>query len=107
MGLTVREGAARPLPPRRSSLPRPLMLATVTRPKPGRSGSDEVKRVVEEAHDEAIRLLTENRGRLDGIAEALLRDETLDQPRAYAAAGLAPPPEDEAAPVEAAAPVST
>ena len=63
--------------------------------------------MVEEAHDEAIRLLTENRGRLDGLAEALLRDETLDQPQAYAAAGLAPPPEDEAAPVEAAAPVAT
>jgi cell division protease FtsH len=107
MGLTVREGAARPLPPRRSSLPRPLMLATVTRPKPGRSGSDEVRRVVEEAHDEAIRLLTENRSRLDGLAEALLRDETLDQPQAYAAAGLAPPPEDDAAPVEAAMPVAT
>jgi cell division protease FtsH len=67
---------------------------------------DEVKRVVEEAHDEAIRLLSENRGRLDGIAEALLREETLDQPQAYAAAGLAPP-EDEAAPVEAAAPLAT
>ena len=53
---------------------------------------DEVKRVVEEAHDEAIRLLTENRSRLDGIAEALLREETLDQPQAYAAAGLAPRP---------------
>jgi cell division protease FtsH len=67
---------------------------------------DEVKRLAEEARDEAIRLLTENRGRLDGIAEALLREETLDQPQAYAAAGLAPP-EDEAAPVEAAAPVAT
>jgi cell division protease FtsH len=68
---------------------------------------DEVKRVVEEAHDEAIRLLTENRSRLDKIAEALLRAETLDQPQAYAAAGLAPPLEDEAAPVEAATPVAT
>jgi cell division protease FtsH len=67
---------------------------------------DEVKRVVEEAHGEAIRLLTENRSRLDGLAEALLREETLDQPQAYAAAGLAPP-EDEAAPVEAAAPLAT
>jgi cell division protease FtsH len=67
---------------------------------------DEVKRVVEEAHDEAIRLLTENRSRLDGIAEALLRAETLDQPQAYAAAGLAPPLED-AAPVGAATPVAT
>jgi cell division protease FtsH len=68
---------------------------------------DEVKRVVEEAHGEAIRLLTENRSRLDGIAEALLRGETLDQPQAYAAAGLAPPLEDAAAPVRAATPVAT
>ena len=68
---------------------------------------DEVKRVVEEAHAEAIRLLTENRSRLDGIAEALLREEALDQPQAYAAAGLASPPEDEAAPVQAALPVAT
>lgn len=67
---------------------------------------DEVKRVVGEARDEATRLVTENRGRLDEIAEALLRDETLDQPQAYAAAGLARP-EDEDAPVEAAAPVAT
>ena len=65
-----------------------------------------VKRVVEEAHDEAIRLLIENRSRLDRIAEALLREETLDQPQAYAAAGLAPPPEDEAAPLESAKPVA-
>jgi cell division protease FtsH len=68
---------------------------------------DEVKRVVEEAHGEAIRLLTENRSRLDGIAEALLRAETLDQPQAYAAAGLAPPADDEAAPVEPETPVAS
>ena len=68
---------------------------------------DEVKRVVEEAHDEAIRLLTENRSRLDELAEALLRDETLDQPQAYDAAGLASPPEDDAAPLEAAEAVAT
>jgi cell division protease FtsH len=52
---------------------------------------DEVKRIVGEAHDEAIRLLTEQRERLDSLAEALLQAETLDQPEAYAAAGLAVP----------------
>jgi cell division protease FtsH len=52
---------------------------------------DEVKRVVEEAHAEAIRLLTEHRERLDLLAEALLRAESLDQPEAYAAAGLTAP----------------
>ena len=51
----------------------------------------EVKRIVGEAHDEAIRLLTGHRERLDSLAEALVRAETLDQPEAYAAAGLAAP----------------
>jgi cell division protease FtsH len=51
----------------------------------------EVKRIVGEAHDEAIRLLSERRERLDSLAEALLRAETLDQPQAYAAAGLPAP----------------
>jgi cell division protease FtsH len=51
----------------------------------------EVKRIVGEAHTEAIRLLTEHRDRLDSLAEALMRAETLDQPEAYAAAGLTAP----------------
>ena len=50
----------------------------------------EVKRIVGEAHDEALRLLTEHRDRLDSLA-ALMRAETLDQPEAYAAAGLTAP----------------
>jgi cell division protease FtsH len=61
---------------------------------------DEVRRIVGEAHDEAVRLLTENRGRLESLAETLVREETLDQPQAYAAAGLTPPAA--AAPSEAA-----
>jgi cell division protease FtsH len=48
----------------------------------------EVKRIVDEAHDEAIELLNEHRERLDSLAKALLGAETLDQPEAYAAAGL-------------------
>ena len=52
---------------------------------------DEVKRIVGEAHDETVRLLAENRSRLDSLAETLVREETLDQPQAYAAAGLTPP----------------
>ena len=52
---------------------------------------EEVKRIVGEAHDGALRLLTENRHRLDLLAEALVRAETLDQPQAYAAVGLTPP----------------
>jgi cell division protease FtsH len=51
----------------------------------------EVKRIVGEAHDEAIRLLSEQRERLDSLTEALVQAETLDQPAAYAAAGVTAP----------------
>jgi cell division protease FtsH len=61
----------------------------------------EVKRIVGEAHDEAIGLLTEHRDRLDSLAEALMQVETLDQPEAYAAAGLTAP-EATTAPAERA-----
>jgi cell division protease FtsH len=49
---------------------------------------DEVKRLVGEAHSDAIRLLSDNRRRLEALAEALIGKETLDAPEAYAAAGL-------------------
>ena len=52
---------------------------------------------MDEAHDDAIRLLSENRGRLNSLAEALVRAETLDQPQAHAAAGLTTPTGDTAA----------
>jgi len=47
---------------------------------------DEVRRIVEEAHAVATQLLTENRWRLDALTQALLREETLDEDAAYAAA---------------------
>ena len=46
----------------------------------------EVKRLVEDAYREVLALLTENRSRLDSLAEALLEHETLDEDDAYAAA---------------------
>jgi cell division protease FtsH len=49
---------------------------------------DEVRRIVAEAHDEVVTLLTENRARLDALASALLEHETLDEDAAYAAAGV-------------------
>jgi cell division protease FtsH len=57
---------------------------------------DEMKRVVGEAHDEAVQLLSENRKRLEALAEALFRAETLEGPEAYAAAGVSVPVEAEA-----------
>jgi cell division protease FtsH len=55
---------------------------------------DEMRRIVGEAHDQAVELLSENRHRLDGLAEALFRAETLEGPAAYTAAGLEPPNDD-------------
>jgi cell division protease FtsH len=49
---------------------------------------DEMRRIVGEAHDQAVQLLTDNRERLDSLAEALFQAETLEGPEAYAAAGL-------------------
>ena len=49
---------------------------------------DEVRRLVDESHQEVIALLRENRDKLDSLATALLEHETLDEEDAYAAAGV-------------------
>ena len=49
---------------------------------------EEVRRIVTEAQDAVLTLLTENRARLDALAAALLEHETLDEDDAYAAAGV-------------------
>ena len=49
---------------------------------------EEVRRIVEEAYADVQQLLTDNRDRLDALTAALLRDETLDEDAAYAAAGV-------------------
>jgi cell division protease FtsH len=49
---------------------------------------EEVRRIVDDAHDEVTQLLTEDRDQLDSLAHALLAAETLDAPEAYAAAGI-------------------
>jgi cell division protease FtsH len=49
---------------------------------------DEMRRIVGEAHDEAVQLLSDNRDRLESLAQALFQAETLGGPEAYAAAGL-------------------
>src|SRR4051812_14366438 len=48
----------------------------------------EARRIVDESLDEVRELLRENRDKLDGLADALLEHETLDQADAYAAAGI-------------------
>jgi cell division protease FtsH len=47
---------------------------------------EEVRRIVEEAHAEVARLLTDHREQLDSLTGALLEAETLDEDDAYAAA---------------------
>jgi cell division protease FtsH len=49
---------------------------------------EEVRRIVEEAHEQVLALLRENRDKLDSLANALLERETLDEDEAYAAAGV-------------------
>jgi cell division protease FtsH len=55
---------------------------------------DEVRTLVASLYDEAAALLSENRDKLDALAEALLEHETLDQLDAYAAAGIAASPRE-------------
>jgi len=52
---------------------------------------EEVRRIVDECHRESVRLLTENRDRLDRLAEAVLKKDTLDQDEIYAATGISKP----------------
>jgi cell division protease FtsH len=49
---------------------------------------EEVRRLVDDAHADVTRLLSEHREQLDSLAHALLDAETLDAPAAYAAAGV-------------------
>jgi cell division protease FtsH len=48
----------------------------------------EVRRIVEECHDEAVATLIAHREQLDRLAQALVARETLDEDAAYAAAGV-------------------
>jgi cell division protease FtsH len=63
----------------------------------------EVKALVDRAHDRVTTLLTDNRHRLDSLAERLLDNETVDQDEAYEAAGVVLPP----SPIAAQLPAGT
>jgi cell division protease FtsH len=64
---------------------------------------EEVRRIVDGAYGDVITLLTDNRGRLDSLAQELLEHETLDEDAAYAAAGVEHRPSDDAGEVAIAA----
>jgi cell division protease FtsH len=57
---------------------------------------EEVRRIVDEAHNAVAKLLSDHRDQLDSLTEALLAAETLDEDEAYAAARV--PREREPAP---------
>jgi cell division protease FtsH len=48
----------------------------------------EVRRILEKCYEQAVRTLRENRHHLDSLATTLIARETLDEPDAYAAAGI-------------------
>jgi cell division protease FtsH len=48
----------------------------------------EVRRIVEDAHEEVADLLAEHHDQLEALAEALVEHETLDEAEAYAAARI-------------------
>jgi cell division protease FtsH len=52
----------------------------------------EVRRIVEECYEQALKLLEANRAALDRLAEALLERETLDEAGVLAVTGLKPAP---------------
>src|SRR5437762_10295747 len=62
--------------------------ASEVSPETQRLVDDEVRRIVEAAHQEVVVLLRDNRDKLDSLAHALLEHETLDEDDAYAAAGV-------------------
>jgi cell division protease FtsH len=52
---------------------------------------EEVRHLIENAHEEVTQLMSANREKLDAVAEALLEHETLEQDEAYAAAQIEAP----------------
>ncbi len=66
--------------------------ASETSPETQRLVDEEVRRLVDGAHEDVTRILTEHRDQLEGLTQALLKAETLDAIDAYAAAGVPPRP---------------
>jgi cell division protease FtsH len=64
--------------------------ASETSQETQRTVDEEVRKLVDSAHHEVTHLLEEHRDQLEGLAQALLKAETLDAPEAYAAAGVTP-----------------
>ncbi|MGA2927390.1 MAG: ATP-dependent zinc metalloprotease FtsH [Solirubrobacteraceae bacterium] len=55
---------------------------------------EEVRRLIDAAHEEVTAVVAAHRDQLEALAHALLKDETLDESDAYAAAGMPSRPTD-------------
>jgi len=62
----------------------------------------EVRTIIGESHQQALRLLTAHRRELDALVEALLAHETLNEQEVLAATGLPPAPALESGRISAA-----
>jgi cell division protease FtsH len=69
----------------------PLPGASDTSPVTQQLVDEEVRHLIEQAHEQVTQLMSSNRDKLDALAEALLENETLEQDEAYATAGIQPP----------------
>jgi cell division protease FtsH len=65
---------------------------------------EEVRRIIEECEARARELLTNNRARLEALAEALLKEESLNEDEMLQVTGLPKKPARESAPMATAAP---
>src|ERR1700722_10760976 len=68
---------------------------------PQRFIDEQVRQLIDTAHQDVIAVVTAHRGQLDALAQALLKDETLDEADAYLAAQVPIPPSPAADAIEA------
>jgi cell division protease FtsH len=71
---------------------------SVTSESTHRLVDEEVRKLVEGAHEEVTRVLVAHREQLEHLAQALLKAETLDEADAYAAAGVPLRPDQQGVP---------
>jgi cell division protease FtsH len=66
----------------------PLPGASDISPQTQQLVDEEVRHIIDQAHDQVTRLMSDHRDQLEALATALLERETLEQEEAYAAAGI-------------------
>ncbi|HEX3630557.1 MAG TPA: cell division protein FtsH, partial [Candidatus Dormibacteraeota bacterium] len=88
--MVVRWGMSPRLGPLNLTEPGDGLVSQVS-PETASLADEEERRIVNECYQDAIRMLQENRDRLDRLCEAALKKDTLNQDEIYAATGLTKP----------------